>query len=146
VREVRDRLLSSVFPGDGTSLADLGIQTDRTGRLVLDEAAFKKAYDADPTAVQTRMTADGTGFVARVAEAAKAASDRVDGTLTTSITGRNTSIERLNDGIEAWDMRLELRRTTLTRQFTALETALSRMNSQSSWLAGQISSLTTSGS
>jgi flagellar hook-associated protein 2 len=43
-------------------------------------------------------------------------------------------------------MRLELRRTTLTRQFTALETALSRMNSQSSWLAGQISSLPTSGS
>ena len=31
----------------------------------------------------------------------------------------------------------------LTRQFTALETALSQMNSQSSWLAGQISSLPT---
>lgn len=146
VREVRDRLLSSVFPGDGTSLADLGIQTDRTGRLVLDEAAFKKAYEADPAAVQARMTTDGTGFVARVRDAAEAASDRVDGTLTTTITGRNTAIERLNDGIEAWDTRLELRRTTLTRQFTALETALSRMNSQSSWLAGQISSLTTSGS
>lgn len=145
VREVRDRLLSSVFPTDGTTLADLGIQTDRTGRLVLDEAAFKKAYDADPVAVQARM-AGGSGFVDRVAEAAKAATDRTTGTLTTAITGRNESIKRLDDGIEAWDMRLELRRTTLTRQFTALETALSRMNSQSSWLAGQISSLPTSGS
>ncbi|KRF37467.1 flagellar filament capping protein FliD [Nocardioides sp. Soil805] len=146
VREVRDRLLASVFPGDGTTLADLGVQTDRSGRLVLDEAAFRKAYEADPTAVQTRMTAGGTGFVARVAEAAKAATDRTTGILTTAITGRNESIKRLDDGIEAWDIRLELRRTTLTRQFTALETALSRMNSQSSWLSGQISSLTTSGS
>ena len=145
VREVRDRLLNSVFPTDGTTLADLGIQTDRTGRLVLDEAAFRKAYDADPVAVQARM-AGGSGFVDRVAEAAKAATDRTTGTLTTAITGRNESIKRLDDGIEAWDMRLELRRTTLTRQFTALETALSRMNSQSSWLAGQISSLPTSGS
>ena len=144
-REVRARLLSSVFPTDGTTLADLGIQTDRTGRLVLDEAAFEKAYEADPTAVQARM-AGGGGFVDRVAEAAKAATDRTTGTLTTAITGRNESIKRLDDGIEAWDMRLELRRTSLTRQFTALETALSRMNSQSSWLAGQISSLPTSGS
>jgi flagellar hook-associated protein 2 len=92
------------------------------------------------------MSASGTGFVARVADAAKAATDRTTGILTTAITGRNESIKRLDDGIEAWDIRLELRRTTLTRQFTALETALSRMNSQSSWLSGQISSLTTSGS
>lgn len=145
VRAVRDQLLASVFPGDGTSLADLGIQTDRYGKLVLDEAAFKKAYDADPTAVQTRLTAPGTGFVARLGEAAKAASDRVDGTLTTAITGRNDSISRLGDDIADWDIRLELRRTTLTRQFTAMETALNQMNSQSTWLAGQLSSLTTSG-
>ena len=143
---VRGQLLSSVFAGDGSSLADLGLQTDRYGKLVLDEATFKKAYAADPAAVQARLTAPDTGFVSRVGEVAKAASDRVDGTLTTAITGRNDAISRLDDGIEAWDLRLELRRTALTRQFTALETALNQMNSQSSWLAGQLSSLTTSGS
>ena len=143
VRAVRDQLLSSVFPGDGTSLADLGIQTDRTGRLVLNEATFRKAYDADPAAVQGRLTAPGTGFLDRVRSASVAASDRVDGTLTAAITGRNSTIARLDDGIAAWDLRLELRRTALTRQFTALETALSQMNSQSSWLSGQISSLST---
>jgi flagellar hook-associated protein 2 len=143
VRSVRDGLLASVFPGDGTSLADLGIQTDRYGKLVLDEAAFKKAYEADPTAVQGRLTAPDTGFVARVKAAADSASDRATGTLTTAITGANAKISRLDDGIEAWDLRLELRRTALTRQFTALETALNQMSSQSSWLAGQLSSLST---
>lgn len=146
VRDLRGRLLSTVFPADGTSLATLGIQTDRSGRLVLDEAKLSEAYKADPDAVRQRLTADGTGFLTRVADVAKGASDKTTGTLTTAITGRNTTIERLNDGIASWDVRLELRRTALTRQFTSLETALSKMNSQSSWLAGQLSSLPTSGS
>ena len=146
VRDLRGRILATVFPTDGTSLASLGIQTDRSGKLVLDEAKLSEAYKADPDAVRQRLTADGTGFLDRVADVAKGASDKKTGTLTTAITGRNTTIERLNDGIESWDVRLELRRTALTRQFTALETALSQMNSQSSWLAGQISSLASSGS
>ncbi|RYB94225.1 hypothetical protein EUA93_07650 [Nocardioides oleivorans] len=146
IRSVRDQLLNSVFPGDGTSLSDLGIQTDRSGRLVLDEATLRKAYDTDPTALQARLTAPGTGFVDRVRAAAATASDRVNGTLTTAITGRTATIDRLDDGVEAWDLRLELRRNALTRQYTALETALNQMSSQSSWLAGQLSSLTTSGS
>lgn len=145
-RALRSSLLTTVFPGDGTSLADLGVQTDRNGKLVFDESAFRAAYAADPVSVQARMTSDGTGFVARVEDAASAASNRIDGSLTTSITGRNAAIGRLNDGIEAWDLRLELRRTALTRQFTALETALNQMNSQASWLAGQINSLSASGS
>lgn len=146
VRTVRQDLLASVFPGDGTSLADLGIQTDRYGKVVLDEAAFKKAYDANPAAVQARLVAPGTGFVARVKTAADAASNTTTGTLTAGITGSNASITRLNDGIAAWDLRLELRRTALTRQFTSLETALNQMSSQSSWLSGQLASLPTSGS
>lgn len=146
VRELRGRLLNTVFPTDGTSLSSLGIQTDRSGRLVLDEAKLSEAYKADPDAVRQRLSAEDTGFLARVADVAKAASDKTTGSLTTAITGRNATIERLNDGIESWDVRLELRRTALTRQFTALETALSQMNSQSSWLAGQISSLASSGS
>ncbi|MFC6288149.1 flagellar filament capping protein FliD [Nocardioides sp. GCM10027113] len=137
VRDLRTALLDAVYPTDGSSLAGIGIQTDRYGKLVLDEAAFDKAYAADPTVVTGQLTA----FAGRVESEAKGASDKVDGTLTTAINGRNDGIRRLNDSIEAWDDRLALRRTTLTRQFTALETALSQMNSQSAWLAGQIKSL-----
>ena len=142
LRSLRGQLLQAVFPGDGTSLADLGIQTDRSGKLVLDEAALSEAYLADADGVTARLGGDPTGFAARVRTVADAASNKTDGTITTSITSRNAAIRRLNDDVDAWDIRLELRRTALTRQFTALETALSQMNSQSSWLAGQISSLT----
>jgi flagellar hook-associated protein 2 len=36
---------------------------------------------------------------------------------------------------------LALKQESLQRQFTALETALSQMNSQSNWLSGQLKSL-----
>lgn len=143
LRSLRGQLLDTVFPSDGTSLAGVGIQTDRYGKLVFDDEAFTEAYAADPAGVAARFTTAETGFLARVEQVAVLASDKYEGTLTSAITGRNKAIERLNDNITAWDTRLELRRTTLTRQFTALEVALSRMNSQSSWLAGQINSLPT---
>jgi flagellar hook-associated protein 2 len=142
IRAVRTALLTTVYPTDGTSLAGVGVQLDRYGKLTFDETAFKAAYAADPAGVAAKFTS-GTvdGFAARVQQVAKGASDSVDGTVTTSINGRRTEIERMQDSITHWDARLTLRQQSLQRQFTALETALSQMNSQSSWLSGQLASL-----
>lgn len=140
VRELRTALATSLYPGDGGSMAALGLEVDRYGKLVLDEEKFKAAYATDPQAVARAFGDDG-GFASRVKAVAETASDKHDGTLTLAIQGRTDGIARLNASVEAWDLRLELRRNTLTRQFTALDVALSRMNSQSTWLAGQISSL-----
>ncbi|MGB7981810.1 MAG: flagellar filament capping protein FliD [Candidatus Nanopelagicales bacterium] len=139
---LRSALTSAVFPTDGTSLAQWGIQLDRSGQLTFDEAQFTDAYAADPSAVAVINGADG--FAARIQAVAEGASDSIDGTLTTAISGRNTQIGRLQDSVDSWDIRLELRRNTLTRQFAALETALSTIQSQSAWLTSQIDSLSSS--
>ena len=109
MRSLRSQLLDTVYPGDGTTLADIGIQTDRYGKLVFDAEKFATAYAADGD--RRHRQADRT-FAARIQEVANDASDRVDGTITTAISGRTTGIDRLNDSIEAWDDRLELRRTS----------------------------------
>ncbi|GGO78007.1 flagellar filament capping protein FliD [Nocardioides deserti] len=144
VRSVQADLRGTAF-GSSTSesLAKYGIQIDRYGKFTFDEPAFGKAYAADPAGVAAGIS---SGFATRVETTADAASNKDTGLLTASITGRKAGIERLNDSVEAWDLRLELRRTALSRQFTALETALSTMNSQSSWLASQISALGSSAS
>jgi flagellar hook-associated protein 2 len=147
VRAVRTALLESVYPADGGTMAGMGIQTDRYGKLVFDEAAFKAALAEDPSAVTAAFATTTTGgFATRVQTVAKGASDSVNGSVTTAINGRTAGIDRMQDSIDDWDLRLELRRDTLTRQFSALESALSRMNSQSSWLAGQLSALSGSSS
>lgn len=142
LRSLRANLVTSIYPSDGGSMAELGIELDAEGRLVFDAEAFKAAYEADPAAVAARFTeGDTVGFAARIATVADTASDSVDGTLTLAIKGRESTIDRLEDSIADWDVRLEMRRLTMTRQFTAMETALSQMQSQGQWLAGQIASL-----
>ena len=145
LRTVRDRLVSTLYSSAGGSLADLGVQLDRTGKFTFDADKFQTAYAADPTAVSQKFIG-GTvpGFMARVATVGTQASDAATGSLTKALQGMDSTIKDLNQRISAWDTRLALRETTLKRQFTALETALNQMNSQSSWLAGQIAKLPSS--
>lgn len=144
-RSLRTALLNTVFGTGTTSMSSLGIQTDRYGKLVFDGAAFDKAYAADPAGVAAKFTTgattSGDGWAARVAAVAKAASAPRTGAIATAIDGRNTTIERLTKSISDWDDRLELRRASLERTYTALETALNGLQSQGNWLAGQIASL-----
>jgi flagellar hook-associated protein 2 len=156
-RSLRSAMVDTVFGSGGTtSMASIGIQTDRYGKLVFDEAKFDAAYTADPTGVMKQFTAADTsadpnvahpdGWAALVQKVAKNASDPYAGTITSAVKGRQTTIDRLGDDITDWDDRLALRRTSLTRQYTALETALSSLQSQGNWLAGQLASLPTSSS
>jgi flagellar hook-associated protein 2 len=146
LRQVRGQLLDSLYSATGSGLADVGIQLDRSGKFTFSESKFKSAYEADPVTVAARFTKTdaASGFADRLGTLAKSVSDGYDGTIATAIKGRETVVDRLNAGIEDWDRRLELRRNNLTRQYTALETALSNMNSQSNWLSGQLSSLSSS--
>ena len=145
LRAIRDQLVNTLYSSAGTGLASVGVQLDRSGKFAFDEKAFAGAYAADPVGTAAQFTAApvASGDADRLAKAADRAGDPFTGAVSGAIKGRKDAIERLNDDIDRWDTRLELRRTTLTRQYTALETALGRMNSQSSWLAGQISSLPT---
>jgi flagellar hook-associated protein 2 len=149
VRAAGTRIIDTVIAGvGGTSLADLGIQSDRTGKLVYDDTKFKAAYAADPTAVTTRLTAaaDTTnatpgGMAVQLEKLAKTLSNSTDGTITLAIQGRTRTIDRLEDDIAAWDERLDQRKANLEKTYTALEVALGKLQSQGNWLAGQLNSL-----
>lgn len=145
LRTLQSKLADTVFPTDNTSMAALGIQMDRYGQLTFNEDTFDQACATDPAGVATAISGPG-GFASRVQAAAESASDPTSGTLTASIKSRTTQISRLQDSIDSWDDRLALRKETLTRQYTALETALSNLQSQSSWLSSQIASLSSSSS
>ena len=137
LRDVAQALAETIYPGDGTSMATYGVQVDRYGKLTFDPQRFAEAYAADPAGTAAAFTGPD-GLAARVQKAAVEASDRYDGTVSQAITSRNVMVTRLNESITRWDGRLELRRATLERQYTALETALSQLQGQSSWLTSQL--------
>lgn len=142
VRDLRSNLLSAIFPADGTSMASMGVQLDRFGNLVFDEKKFTESYSADPVKVQAAFADEGgTGLVQRYGKVAKDASDSVSGNLTRAVEGRQATIKQLEGSIAAWDVRLELREKTMTRQFTALDTFMNQWQNVGSWLSGQIASL-----
>jgi flagellar hook-associated protein 2 len=121
------------FGAKGPSLSRLGISLGRDGLLEFKDSKFRETFAEDPALAQEA----GMVFGGNV----KILNNKQSNTVTDVITGRKTEIESLNGQIENWDVRLLSRRNALQRQYAALETALGKLNNQSSWLSGQIASL-----
>ncbi len=127
--------MSSAVPG--ASLADLGIALTRAGSVTIDERAFAAYAAKDPAKAQALTAA----FAGALATTAKAASETGTGTVSAAITSSQSTAKDVTSRIEGWDTRLALRRTTLERQFAALEVALQRNNAASSYLSGALAGL-----
>ncbi|MDN3478366.1 flagellar filament capping protein FliD [Curtobacterium sp. APC 4022] len=137
-RSAVQRLTSAMStPVNGKSPSSIGIVISKDGDFDFDAAAFQKALAADPVGTQAIMS----GVAQAVSDAATAASDKYTGSITTAIAGNQSVVKDLNTQIDSWTDRLTMRRATLQTQYAALETSLSKLQSQSSWLAGQLSSL-----
>ncbi|MEU4559947.1 flagellar filament capping protein FliD [Actinoplanes sp. NPDC023936] len=115
------------------SLSQLGIELDATGQLSFTASKFEAEYAKDPSRIQS----GAIGFANQVKETVTKQSN----TVTDVITGRKNEIDSLNEQVSNWDVRLSARRMALQRQYAALETALGKMQNQSTWLAGQLSGL-----
>lgn len=115
------------------SLAALGVKIDTGGRLSLDAAKFDAALTSDPAAVEALFVSGGLA-------------GKLDSLVTTYtragdgfLTAKGASLDRRVAGYQRDIERIETAATSLgerlTRQFTALEKAISEMKTQSSQLA-----------
>jgi flagellar hook-associated protein 2 len=135
VRSIEDKIFTAAIrTDDGTSQAWFGVEPDRNGRLSIDTAKLKQALADDPAAVGEALA----NLAGRVHEAADSISDKYDGLLTKSIESRVTENRRTQDGIDSAERRLVMREQTLRAQFTAMELAIAKANSLSTYLSGQI--------
>ncbi len=161
LRQLASQVLDTVsrLTGVDASGATAGLQLTRDGKFVFDQQKFTTALAADPALVRRIFTgttttagADGiagntddvttaTGIAGKLEALAKRASDSTTGMITTLATSKDSSAKDLENRIADWDVRLELRRASLTRQFTAMETALGTLQNQSQWLGAQLASL-----
>jgi len=155
------RLLDAVSDAVGAygSPAKIGFQLTKDGKITFDKAKFVTALTDTPAMapdmISGRAASNGidgavgggddvtaiTGIAAKLLAISKSASDATTGSIVALANGQDSLVKDYKARIEAWDLRLEKRRDMLTRQFTAMETALSSLRNQSTWLAGQINSL-----
>jgi flagellar hook-associated protein 2 len=165
VTQLSGRVLDAVAfaVGSDGSPAKVGFSLTRDGKITFDKAKFTTALTDDPALAQrmvggttagnagvdgiagnTDDVAPVTGIAGRLFEVTKAASDAATGTLLKLAESQDSMGVDIQERIDAWDFRLAKRKEMLTRQFSAMETALSSLKNQSTWLAGQINSLPTS--
>jgi flagellar hook-associated protein 2 len=118
---------------DFGSLSKLGIQLNRSGQLTFDASKFTAKYNEDPTAIKKAGMALADTFETMAA--------RQSTNITSVITGRKSEIDSMTSQISDWDIRLSAKREALQKTYSDLETSLSNLKSQSTWLSGQIASL-----
>lgn len=144
---------ADLTPGVLDTLAELGITVPKAsadgkpsadalaGHLVIDDAKLTAAL-ADPDAVKKMLGASGIDGVSQqlsniIDPIAKAST----GYLARSQSAADSQIKDYTERIADFDRRLSIRESRLRARFTALETALSQSQSQSSWVSSQLGTL-----
>jgi len=148
---VQSRLRQSVMDsietgGDLTHISQIGISIDREGVMSLDTDTLNEALENDSSAVTKFFNAESeedgfTGMATRLDGYIDQLIKSNTGLIPSRMDSVDQRIDNLNDDIADVEDRVEMSRERYMSQFTAMETALSEMQQQSSWMQSQLSSL-----
>jgi flagellar hook-associated protein 2 len=122
-----------------TTLASLGIALTTNGTLELDSTKYNAAITADPDAVG-RVVASANGVAVKLDAflTQKLSSTGEFAARNTGVTSRRKDLDKQRDALDA---RMEVIQARYMKQFTALDSMLSQLQSTSSYLSQQLSSL-----
>jgi flagellar hook-associated protein 2 len=154
--DLRNQAMESVqgLPAGATMLSEIGISTNfsiggggSNGHLEIDDAALDAALRSNPTGVQDILgkVGSGTGFTAddgivrRVSELVSQL--RIGGRVDTAMQGATNQIKSIQDSIDRAEDRLTRKQAYYERMFASLESTLGKIQSQGTWLEGQLAGL-----
>ena len=125
-RGIVSRLRSTLSsPATGTSLAELGIKTDKNGKLSLDTAAMAKLQQDKPSALEAALTGVD-GLFTRLEAETKPYLER-NGLLVQRDQSLKTGLDRITDRQEALDLRMDKTYQRYLSQFTRMNTLAQQM-------------------
>jgi flagellar hook-associated protein 2 len=122
-------------------LVQIGVTSDRDGRLTFEQSKLEDAINADEVAVKTLFTDATAGIATRIHAQIEVYTDAVDGAFKARNEGYDRQIRDLDRRIDVAEKRLEAYETQLVNKFAAMETLVSRLQGQGSSL-GNLSTRT----
>lgn len=145
LRRVREGLVTALtreIGGNFSAVAGVGITMQRDGTVGFDRSRFLDAVEENPEAVQALFMGAvddaGDGVMDRVVTAAEYAASSTSGYLKTAEDGARSRVDDYTRQIEGLEQRYIAKEQYYRRMFSSLETALSGLQNQSNWLAGQL--------
>lgn len=141
-------------------LSDIGLEVDKgaktakdmTGKITFDVEQFKKKLAENPEEVQKMFTANSAtgdavdGIGALFEKNLTSWTRSGDGYMASRISAYESDIKFITKQMEDMDIRLTKKQASLERKFVNMETVMSGLNNQLTWMKGQIASLTNSSS
>jgi len=123
-----------------TYLSEIGVSFDKVGKLSLDTDKLNTALDTDFPGVAELFANDDQGYAYRL-EALATSLLAPDGLLDARKSGIETRIDSFDLKIAREEYRLELVESRLRKQFSALDTLLSKMGNTSNFLSQQLATM-----
>jgi flagellar hook-associated protein 2 len=134
--DIRATLLGANANGGTYSyLSEIGIEFEQSGQLKFVETTFDSAMGSDPAEVKKLF--QGTTGVEGVFDLMKTRLenlDATDGMIKMQRDSLDTVLDNYRDRILAQEMRLEVRRSELTRMYAAADQAISQLNAMNAQL------------
>ncbi|MDQ2958593.1 MAG: flagellar filament capping protein FliD [Actinomycetota bacterium] len=142
INSITQSVLATVSHGDstGSSFSSLGVQLTSSGTFAFDANAFASAYAADPAKTQASLAGSLATSLSSLASNASTS------TVSPLISSGTSHVSDLNKQISAWDTRLADQQTSLQKKYTAMEVALQKLQSTSTWLASTLGALSNTNS
>ncbi|WP_083917425.1 flagellar filament capping protein FliD [Leeia oryzae] len=125
---------TSISGNNYTYLSQIGITFQKDGSLALDSTVLSKAINDNPSAVQGLFSDASGGFANKIYNTAFDIT-KSDGLIATRTNSLNKQKVDAQDRIDAMELRLVDVEARYKKQFTAMETALSKITQMTSYIS-----------
>jgi flagellar hook-associated protein 2 len=130
------------------SLANIGLDINRDGTLVMDETLLDQALASDPNAVASLFIGDADAGVTGLGDIINNGLTQLvgsDGLIPTEIDSVETQMERIDQDIKNATEIMDKRYENMTQSFIRLDTYIRQLNSESTYLQSMINALNDTG-
>jgi len=142
--KIRNELSSNFdFGNDGeTSLAQLGIETDRYGKLSIDDSKLNNAIDENIDNVQSFFIGSDTkpGFAGKIDELLDFYTES-DGVIQGRLDSKEKQLSRIDEDRASFSRKMESLEARLFAQYNSMDLLVAGLNSTSSYLMQQLDNM-----
>ncbi|QSX39688.1 flagellar filament capping protein FliD [Shewanella cyperi] len=126
--------------GKEVALYDIGIESDRYGKLSVNSSKLDAAIDGDMAKIEGLFSTPTTGLANRFNELAKSYV-KSGGVIDSRNNAYTNDKKRLSDQREAFTLKMDQLRARLLKQFNAMDLIVAGLNQQSAGLSDRLNSL-----